>query len=475
MFSGCKAGFTPDDIVVPEEWVRTFGGYGDDMAIATAMDNSGNMFITGVFNGGADFDPGPAEDIRGASGSQDIFLTKYDSHGEYQWVRAWGTDTSIPEAFPVWDDVANGVVTDVSGNVYVAGGYADEDFEPGEVYETIDADCFLRKFDPNGALQWERQWGGDHQDSCGGAAIDSDGNIYLTGYTEGLLDLDPGEGEAIFGAENTYNTFVSKLNQDGEFIWGFVFDTYFGLLNNFTVTDSGGLYISGRYQNTADFMPGPGVAELTSNGSYDAFLCCFTIDGDFQWCLGWGSDDWDYLPYISCDTVGNVYITASYKGVIDLNPGPGVELQGSADKWGTYLMKLTSNRDFQWVKGWDSSDRMESRCIRIDGNDIYVSGYFSGTGDFLPGPGEWDLPAEDYNIYLSKFDTDGEFQWAYNWNVGSGFEYSKGITVSQEGYIYITGNFFVPVDSYPAPLKGSIPPSAYYDVFLLRYPPYAEL
>jgi hypothetical protein len=125
-FTGCKSGFTPDELTPIIPWVCTFGGAGDLHANAMATDNLGNMYITGYFFGTADFDPGPAEENHKASGSQDVFLTKFDSYGNYQWSRTWGVETVIYMDEPLVDDAGNGVAADDYCNIFVTGCYAGE-------------------------------------------------------------------------------------------------------------------------------------------------------------------------------------------------------------------------------------------------------------------------------------------------------------------------------------------------------------
>ena len=91
------------------------------------------------------------------------------------------------------NDFAYGVATDISGNVYVAGGTEgglDGNTSAGK------ADLFVVKYNSSGTHQWTNQLGTDRYDEARGVATDSSGNVYVTGYTEGGLDGNTNAGNS---------------------------------------------------------------------------------------------------------------------------------------------------------------------------------------------------------------------------------------------------------------------------------------
>ncbi|MBU1022842.1 hypothetical protein KKB99_01035, partial [bacterium] len=133
-------------------WAQTWGGIHDDCGVAIDADNSGNIYVMGDFIYSVDFDPGPGEDWHISGGSRDIFLSKFDSNGNFIWARTWegdclGSDSQI--------------TTDNTGNIFVPGYYRyTVDFDPGPEEDLHTAngandaiDSFLIKFLPNG--YWE--------------------------------------------------------------------------------------------------------------------------------------------------------------------------------------------------------------------------------------------------------------------------------------------------------------------------------
>ena len=101
-------------------------------------------------------------------------------------------------------DIARGVATDSSANVYVTGytaGGLDGNTNAG------DYDLFLVKYNSSGTKQWTKQLGTSSADSASGVATDSSANVYVTGQTAGGLD-----GNTNAGSEDL---FLVKYNSSG--------------------------------------------------------------------------------------------------------------------------------------------------------------------------------------------------------------------------------------------------------------------
>lgn len=439
--------------LLPPGWSRTSGGTGFDAGYASAVDNIGNLYVTGVFMGTFDFDP-PNNVTRSSHGGYDAFLLKYNPQGSLQWVRTWGGS--------IWDE-GFGLAIDPAGAVYVTGWFQDEaDFDPGPDVDWHAScgslDCFLSKFDADGNYQWALTWGSYYWDQAQSVAADASGNVYVTGFFAGEMDMDPGAGIDIHSRIASNDVFLSKFDSYGNYQWGLTWDGEKGLS---VATDSqGAVYVSGIFNRTIDFNPGVGTDLHAAAGAYnDAFLSKFDQGGLFQWARTWGgSYDWDQARQVAVDALGGVYVTGYFQGNVDFNPGLGEdwhqsvanEVPGWNPHVNVFLSKFDSSGDFKWARTWgggwdDASERLD---IDYAGN-VYVAGRFADVVDFDPGDSVRSITSNGGNdIFVSKFAPSGDYRWTFTVG-GSGDEAAWGISVLSDGYLYLTGLFHETVDFDP--------------------------
>jgi hypothetical protein len=231
------------------------------------------------------------------------------------------------------------------------------------------------------------------------------------------------------------------------------------------------VYVTGYFEGTADFDPGPGVDSHTSNGWEDAFLSKFDSSGSFQWAKTWGGSDDDNGLDVAVDGSGNVYVTGSFEGTADFDPDPGVDNHTSNGEYDVFLAKFDSSGSFQWAKTWGGTGEDDGYAVAVDGSgNVYVTSYFEDTVDFDPGPGvDFHTSNGYYDVFLSKFDSSGSFQWAITWGGSSGWDYGYGVAVDGSGDVYVTGYFYGTVDFDPGPGVDEHWSNGYADVFLSKF------
>lgn len=191
-------------------WAKQMGaanGYSRGEAIA--LDPLGNVLTTGAFDGSCDFDPGTGVASLSSVGSLDVFIQKLDANGNYVWAKKFGgTAVDLPDA----------IVTDEMGNCYVTG-YVEEsgDFDPGPSTDSFTSfggfDIFIEKLDTNGDYVWAKHIGGSDTDVGRGIAVDSDNNIYTTGFFSLTADFDPNSGVTNLSSAGSVDVFIIKLSE----------------------------------------------------------------------------------------------------------------------------------------------------------------------------------------------------------------------------------------------------------------------
>nr|WP_242033465.1 SBBP repeat-containing protein [Phormidium sp. FACHB-592] len=338
---------------------------------------------------------------------------------------------------------------DGTGNVYTVGSFIGTvDFDPGAGAYTLTSassyDVFVSKLDANGNFIWAKRIGGSGNSIAKGISVDGSGNVYTTGYFGGTADFDPGAGITNLTSAGSNDIFVSKLDANGNFIWA----KCLGGSNNdyaigISIDGSGNVYTTGYFSGTADFDPGTGTFNLTSAGGSSVFISKLDASGSFVWAKGiGGGNSHGQANSISVDSSGNVYTTGSFTGTADFDPGTGIFNLTSAGSGDIFISKLDASGNFVWAKrlgGSDSNDLANGISVDSSGN-VYTTGSFTGTADFDPGTGTFNLNSTGASIFVSKLDVSGNFVWAKSIG-GNSFNAAYGISVDSSGNVYTTGRF----------------------------------
>lgn len=381
-------------------WVKSMGGADYDFGNAITIDATGNLYVTGAFQTTADFDPGAVTTNLVSAGDYDVFVAKLDANGTLLWARGMGGANY---------STASAITVDASGNVYTTGSFwSSGDFDPGAGTVTLTSagitDVFLSKLDASGNYVWAKAMGGTGQDESYSLALDASGNVYTTGYFNGTVDFDPGAGTATRTAAGSADIFVSKLNTSGTYVWAKSFGgASDDMGQSITVDGSGNVYTVGKFQGTVDFDPGAGTVNRTSAGNTDLFTLKLDASGNYLWAHGMGDTGYDQGKVVTVDGSGNVYTTGIFSGTVDFDPGAGTFNLSSSGGTDMYIAKYSAAGNFLWAGAIGGYNDSPSALVLDATGNLYVSGYFQGTGDFNPGTGVYTLTGPgSTDIFLVK-------------------------------------------------------------------------
>ncbi|MEW6469733.1 MAG: SBBP repeat-containing protein [Bacteroidota bacterium] len=318
-------------------------------------------------------------------------------------------------------------------------------------------------------LNWVKQSIGTSDERSYSIARDASGNVYTIGYYSGSVDFDP--GPAIYNltcAGSQPNTFISKLDASGNFVWakslGGISDCY----GQCVVTDaSGNVYCCGYFQLTADFDPGPGTFNLTPVGNYDAFICKLDASGNFLWAIQLGGTGLDVAWTLVPDVQGNTYCTGYFNGTVDFDPGSGTYNLTSAGGTDAYIVKLDASGNFVWAAQQGGSSTDGGRYLKLDATgNIYITGYFSANADLDPGTGTFNVTSVGMeDIFVCRLNTSGGLVWAKQFG-GPSTDYGRSIVLDASGNIYTTGSFQGTTDFDTGPGTFNLTSNGMEDIFI---------
>ena len=371
------------------------------------------------------------------------------------------------------------ITTDATGNIYSTGSFSGTaDFDPGiGTYDLTSfggSDIFIAKMDSNGNLVWAKQLGGSDYEGGLHIVLDNSENIYLTGSFRGTIDFDPGINSYNLTSSGTSDGFVSKLDASGNFVWAKQFGgTGSNVIgSSLAVDSSGNVYSTGDFSGTVDFDPGIGVQNLTSFGSNDIFISKLDSFGNFVWAKRIGGIDTDRGTDIKvADSGSNIYYTGEFRGTVDFDPNGGVFNLTSSGSRDIYISELDTSGNLVWAKkiGSSGADRGHSAAIDNANNYLYITGEYSGTTDFNPSNGVYNLTAVGgQDCFITKFDMSGNFVWARSMGGPAPEEPGNSIQLDSNGDVIVSGWFWGTSDFDPGINTFNLTAFGQSDVFIAK-------
>jgi len=390
-------------IGIPDTTWNTFlGGTSTDLGYGIAVDSSGNVYVTGECY------TTWGSPVRAYSGNGEAFAAKLNSSGMLLWNTFLGG---------TGEDAGVGIAVDSSGNVYVTGFSVSTWGNPLRAYSGAD-DGFVAKLDSNGLLQWNTFLGGSMMDQGWGIALDSIGNVYVTGFSNGAW------GNPVRAYSGNYDAFAVKLNSSGVLLWNtFLGGTSTDIGYGIAVDSSGNVYVTGESYTTW----GSPVKAYTT-GPRDAFATQLNNSGVLLWNTFMGGTSTDIGYGIAVGSSGNVYVT----GVSGASWGSPIK--AISGTYNTFAAKLDSNGILQWNTFMGGTVEDYGRGIKVDSSgNVYVTGYSYTT---------WGKPVRAYTEHTDAFAVKLDSGGALQWNTflgGTGDDIGQGIAVDSNGNVYVTG------------------------------------
>ena len=466
------------------EWVNHFAGAGEDVILSIDTDNNGNTYSTGYYTLSTDFDGIMLENN---ISSFDAFVTKTDVNGNIIWAkRISQSDTANPN--PSLSVISNAIAVDADGNVIIAGffDFGDIDADPGPGVHILSAtnayEMFIIKLDADGDFIWATSFGAstDAFENIYGIDVDANGDIYAAGFFQDNISIDHAAGTTGITSYGGQDILVIKHTSDGAFSWM----KHMGgpdsdLPLDMDVSDSGDVYVTGDYNDTAifyeptfnPFNSPPITLTTTDNGNRAFFALKLDTSGNYQNVVKVGESSLNGNAHsIAIDTNGFAYVTGVYGGVLTSNEDSEdpIILDSDENNEG-FIAKIDFVNDLVvWNKEIDGgTESVFGYAVDTDSNnDIYLTGYYGSSITV----GEYTLTKQTsyaQENYLIKMNTVGDFLGAYQFG-GANFVDTQTLVVDTNDNIIIGGSFRQTVDVSPFSSEDlEITSSGFRDVYII--------
>jgi hypothetical protein len=372
------------------QWAVSGGGTDPDASFAIARDSAGFLYVAGQFQGTATF----GSTTLTSAGGNDVFVAKLDANGNF----LWATRAGGPGA-----DHAATVAVDSNGNVYI-GGMSQNPATFGAT--TLAGGGFISKLDPNGNFIWTISAGNL---GVKGLAIDASDNVYVTGDYFGWVTMgtstfvSAGSNNVFIGKLDPNGTVLWISRPLGNRADG---------AGGIAVDSLGNVYVTGRFGYAFNPPPGSttfGSTTLTPTGGTDAFITKLDNNGNFLWAIHGGGSGLDGGTAIALDAAGNAYVTG-YFSVIGAVTFGSTTLTGTGYR-NIFVTKVSPTGTFLWTREAGGTYYDWPRGIALNGSGIvHVTGEFSSAtaafGGFTLGS------SGGMDVFLTQLDSAGNFLWA---------------------------------------------------------------
>lgn len=393
-------------------WIVTAGGPGDDVGWGLDLDSQGNVYLTGWFS-----DTGTFNSVNNTSktvygNGNTIFLARYSGDGNLAWVQTGVVDYSG------YDNFGYGVAVDSAANtVYITAlsqintTFSSENGTLSTVSGVSSWHMVVAQFGTDGNFKWAETNHATSNSVPYGIAVDSGGNVYVTGWLEDQTTFSSANGNDItvtgFSPAQTSNdypddAFLAKYDHNGNALWVNHIGGYKAIGNAVAVSPRGDVSLAGYVGNVDD--PGEATSIVTSQPprknyflndlwltypyNPDALIVTYTGAGVLENALRIGHDGSEDAKGVAYDDNGNLYVV-------------GIAQQSPTVRANLFIRKYQGG-NFEWEQKaessalWLSEGTAPAVTIASSGQ-IYLAGGFQDWARF----GTFTLPQHGTNMFVA--------------------------------------------------------------------------
>lgn len=211
------------------------------------------------------------------------------------------------------------------------------------------------------------------------------------------------------------------------------------------------VYVTGCFTDSVDMDPSANTQMIYGTGK-DIYVAKYDSAGNYLWAFSIGGPSQDIGLGIATDKFDNVYVTGFFADTADFDPSNNTQNLISTANNSAFLAKYNPAGMYQWAFQIDPSSSAVGRSVAVDTlNNVYITGGFDGSPDFDPSGNTQTLNSAEYrDVFLAKYTSSGNYQWAFNIGGGGGIDVGNVVTTDKTGNVYLGGTVYGQVDVDPS-------------------------
>ncbi|WP_437779311.1 hypothetical protein [Sorangium sp. So ce1097] len=406
-------------------WSARFGGAGDQEGITATLDDFGDLFVAGNFEGSVDFGDGPLV----SAGGTDVFVAKWSSDGDLLWSHRFGG--------PGDDRVARAPHT-VGSDLVITGSFEETiDFGGGPLVSAGGKDVFVAKLGDAGEHLFSHRYGGPaDQEGHAVATVGFAGHVLLTGSFEGSIDL----GSAPLVSAGGRDAFVARLDSAGNLLWGRGFGGAEDDSGDAILLEpvGGNALVTGSFRGAVSFGGDP----LVSAGGVDTFVARLDPSGAHLWSRRFGDEGDDVVTDIGIAPPPRAiaaYIVGSRCSGAE--PGCGTPLGLGHDAFIQHVAVESGLVGDPTLFGEHVERQLVTAVAADPSGNVVVRGRFFAAADL--GAGVEPATSLQPWIFVAKYDAAGNHLWHRSYRE---YDFSGEIMTDALGNVFFT-NYYLPEGS----------------------------
>lgn len=341
------------------------------------------------------------------------------------------------------NDSARDMTIDAAGNLYMVGSTSSVNniATTGAHQSTLNAtnDALLAKFDGDGNRLWSTYFGGEADDFGQGVALDTFGNVFITGLTFSTIGLATlGVGQPINNGAG--DGFMAKFDADGVLLWAtYMGGSDFDFANDIATDLAGNAYSIG-WSMSAAAAGTLGVHQPTYGGGVqDAFVASYDANGARRWWTFLGGDAFDTGLQLARMPSGDLVASGWSSSTANIATTGAYQTSYAGGTADAFLARLNTNGTMDWVTyyGGTAEDYADALHVAANG-DIFMGGPCTSSNALATAGTHQPTLAGGSEAFLSKFDGNGQRQWGTYFG-GSGDDAAYAISTDAVGRVYLAG------------------------------------